>query len=211
MRKFVLAVGLVLMASGAQAATLDVVGGQLYGASDVLVDGSLYDVQFLDGACIDLYNWCDEASDFTFQTQASAILAAQALLDQVFIDGPEGNFGSIGNLTNGCGSTVIDERCNSITPWQAYQLQLMAPNEPITQVALIIGTQCLGSTDTSNIACYFVGSNPFIPPYIGDTTRLRNTTFAVWSISQVPEPNTALLLSLGLTGLSWKGRRSLRS
>jgi hypothetical protein len=27
----------------------------------------------------------------------------------------------------------------------------------------------------------------------------------------VPEPNTALLLSLGLTGLSWKGRRSLRS
>ncbi len=27
----------------------------------------------------------------------------------------------------------------------------------------------------------------------------------------IPEPSTALLLSLGLTGLSWKGRRSLRS
>ena len=83
MRKFVLAVGLVLMAGSAQAATLNVVGGQLMGASNVLVDGNLYDVQFLDGTCIDLYNGCDEASDFTFQTQASAVLASQALLDQL--------------------------------------------------------------------------------------------------------------------------------
>ena len=45
MRKLVLAVLLVLMASGAQAFMLDLVGGQLIGASDVLVDGSLYDVR----------------------------------------------------------------------------------------------------------------------------------------------------------------------
>ena len=56
MRKLVLAAVLVLMAGGAQAATLNVVGGQLMGASGVLVDGSLYDVQFLDGTCIDLYS-----------------------------------------------------------------------------------------------------------------------------------------------------------
>jgi hypothetical protein len=65
MRKFVLAVGLVLMASSAQATTLDVVGGILHGASGVLVDGNLYDVQFLDGSCISLYSGCDEDSDFT--------------------------------------------------------------------------------------------------------------------------------------------------
>jgi hypothetical protein len=49
MRKVVLAVVLVLMAGGAQAATLHVVGGQLMGASGVLVGSNLYDVQFLDG------------------------------------------------------------------------------------------------------------------------------------------------------------------
>ena len=87
MRKFVLAVVLVLVASSAQAATLNVVGGQLLGASDVLVDGSLYNVEFLDGTCIDLYNGCDDVSDFTFQTEAAALLAAQALLLQVFENG----------------------------------------------------------------------------------------------------------------------------
>jgi hypothetical protein len=94
MRKFALLVAFVLVASGAQAATLNVVDGQLMGASGVNVDGNLYDVQFLDGTCIGLYNGCDEISDFTFQTEASALLASQALLDQVFLDSPEGMFDS---------------------------------------------------------------------------------------------------------------------
>ena len=102
MRKFALLVGLVLMASGAQAATLNVVDGQLMGASDVLVDGNLYDVQFLDGTCIGLYNGCDEISDFTFQTLTSASLASQALLERVFLDGPAGTFDSSPSLTHGC-------------------------------------------------------------------------------------------------------------
>ena len=53
-------------------------------------DGNLYDVQFLDGSCISLFNGCDDVSDFTFQTQAAAILASQALLDQVLLDGGGG-------------------------------------------------------------------------------------------------------------------------
>ena len=105
MRKFVLAVGLVLMASSAQAATLNVVGGELLGASGVIVDGSLYDVEFADGTCIALYDGCDETSDFTFTDLASAVLASQALLDQVFLDGPSGNFDTQPALTTGCGTS----------------------------------------------------------------------------------------------------------
>ena len=92
MKMFILSAVLFFVAGAAQAATLNAVGGQLMGASNVLVDGNLYDVQFLGGTCIALYNGCDAVSDFTFQTSAAAGLASQALLDQVFIDGGGGSF-----------------------------------------------------------------------------------------------------------------------
>jgi hypothetical protein len=85
MRKFFLAIVLVLIAGGAQAATLNVVGGQLHGAFGVDVGGTLYNVEFLDGTCIALFNGCDAVSDFTFQSSALAASASQALLDQVFL------------------------------------------------------------------------------------------------------------------------------
>ena len=70
--------------------TLVVNGGQLDGATGVEVDGTLYDVLFMDGTCIALFNGCDAVSDFTFQTQAAALLAATALLNDVFVDGASG-------------------------------------------------------------------------------------------------------------------------
>jgi hypothetical protein len=83
-------------------ATPVVVGGELLGATDVNVGGTLYDVQFVDGTCVDLYHGCDEASDFTFATVEDALLAARALQDQVTLDGGAENFDTVPNLTNGC-------------------------------------------------------------------------------------------------------------
>ena len=60
-------------------------GGYLIGATGVEVSGTLYDVEFIDGSCIGLFSGCDEASDFAFTTQAAALVAAQVLLDTVFV------------------------------------------------------------------------------------------------------------------------------
>ena len=42
--------------------------GQLTEASNVVVNGSLFTVLFVDGSCTNLFNGCDSASDFVFQT-----------------------------------------------------------------------------------------------------------------------------------------------
>ena len=77
----------------ARAATLQVdSGGVLTGASGVEVNGAFYDVSFTSGTCIEAFDGCDNASKFDFTDEVSASAAAQALLDQVFIDGPAGDF-----------------------------------------------------------------------------------------------------------------------
>ena len=77
-----LAVALLTGPVAAHAVTLQINGiGILTGATDVDVDGTLYDVQFLDGSCISLFDGCDNATDdFAFTTNADALVAAQARL-----------------------------------------------------------------------------------------------------------------------------------
>ncbi len=96
---------------------LDVVGGQLLGARNVSILGSLYDVEFKDGTCADLFDGCDEASDFTFTTVNGAHGAALALLNLIFLDDPLlGLFDADPELTQGCENLGV---CVSIIPYAA--------------------------------------------------------------------------------------------
>ena len=177
-----------------QAASLNVVGGQLLGASDVIVDGSLYDVEFLGGTCIALFNGCDDLSDFMFQSQAAAISASQALLDQVFLDGASGNFDSLPQLSFGCSDPSV---CHVLTPYG-----FTATNPGIIETS---DSRNFASPSSDNDAIF---TKDVVVTF--DLTTSTNFTYAVWS-SPVPEPSTALLMGFGLTGLSWAGRRRNRS
>lgn len=168
-------------AFAAQAATLNVVGGKLVGASNVDVNGSFYDVSFVDGTCAALFSGCNEISDFTFQSYASALSAAAALLNLVFIDGVQGNFDSNPSLTAGCTNLIS---CAVFTPYSPAFTQSVfvsyADNAEDLLFADHVSSGDIFRTD--------------------DTTPSAHSVFAVWT--PVPEPTPPVLLGLGLSLLA---------
>lgn len=164
--------------------------GQLTGATGVDVGGTLYDVTFLGGSCNSLFNGCS-TSAFAFTDLASASVAAQALLDQVFLgvydDNPGLTFGCAGN---GGGN------CEVLIPY-APGVTAIAQNIPAELVNVD-----LGNDD-------YVGTDTFSPSFetAGSVTYARFTL----SAAAVPEPSTWAMMLVGFFGIGAALRRQRMS
>ena len=179
------------------AVTLNVVGGELLGATNVSVGGSLYDVSFVDGTCVDIFNGCDSSSDFTFNLQSQALAASQALLDQVFIDGVDGDFNSDATLTAGI------EYAFDPAGTEAW--------------AYIYTNYEVGGSILRGAYAYFDNfliydsTNIYQTTPTNDNSTIANQTWAVWSNasspSAVPVPAAVWLFGSGLIGLIGVARR----
>jgi hypothetical protein len=180
----------LFLACGAAHAAEPVVGnGLLVGAVGVAVQGVLYDVEFKDGSCISLFSGCDALSDLPFATGAQAITASQALLDQVFLDGPLGSFDSRPSLIRGCGDNTGQGFCGVLTPADIQVNNVLAQNATVEAGDLLRGAITLRGEDM---------------------TAYDTVVYAVWT-PQVPVPEPAALglfaAGLALLGGLWRRTR----
>jgi len=158
----------------------------LLGADNVEVNGLFYNVRFLDGSCISLFNGCNDSSDFFFGSELDPSAAARSLLDQVFISGTR--FDVKPELTNGCSGTYT---CVINSPWERTVLRRFNSISFVNNV----------SRDND-------GPKSLRVSISSDSSIIPNLTFAVWSKPvEASAPGTAMVLLMGIAGLIVSQRR----
>ena len=177
----------------ARAALIVDANGELLGADGVLVNGTAYDVRFVDGTCAEVFGVCDSAH-FTFTTVDAAIAATTALLNDVFVDGAAGQFNSKPELTAGCELSPVGS-CVAVTPYALLNLDVPS----------------VFAHNSADPAADQLGGNNFATS--DDFATSANEVWAVWTRSApspVPAPPSLWLAAaaLGLMGLARQRARA---
>jgi hypothetical protein len=133
------------------------------GATGVDVDGTLYDVAFVDGSCISVFTGCNSPSDFFFTNRFSAGDAAQALLDLFNAPGNE-QFTISPNLISGCAASAV---CSVLTPYDGF----IFFNEPNVSVATFENNDVSSGQFANNIPDGTYRETFLMRPLTPQTTR----------------------------------------
>lgn len=195
-RRFGLSVAIFGVTTAQATPILLVNDGILVGAKNVYIGDSLYDVKFSDGTCAGVFKGCDPSA-FTFHNAAEASLAADALLNQVFVDNTQGLFDSRSDISYNCGSNI---QCDSIVP---YSLDGASAFRAV--VARNMSQMIPSYQDSVLFSAYNT---------LYDTKRYYGgiglESFAVFTVAraEIPEPDTIGLLALAVGMLSVRRRRS---
>ena len=170
---------------------------QLVGANGVEVDGTIYNVRFIDGVGEKII----PESEFTFTTSLGAQHASQALEDQVYIDVTGlANWDTDPEMTNGIESTTSGKM---FTPYKSdngyWYGGVWNPPDQYIGYGFLNTIYGVGSANDR-----VAGASPY---FAADSTNDNALVYAIWT--SVPVPASFLLLISGLTALTAFRKRSI--
>lgn len=183
-----ISIGILALTASMQAsanAILLMTDGLLTGAKNVSVEGKLYDVSF-SRFCTLAEEGCTK---FAFTSRDSARAAAIALLEQVFVNGPLGEFDSKPQLTS---------HCNDFDSCRTYIPYFYRGAGNFTSVTAINGRYPDNYSD---------GVGLEIVSAYGPRNEGQVFNFATFKVSPVPEPTSIAMMALGLAVLAFSRRQ----
>ena len=167
-----------------------------YGASGIDVNGSLFDAEFIDGSCIDLFSGCDDDSDFA--------IAADHIFDAMT---------SLLGLINA--TPAIDDNPQVAGCFAAYNCGMISPymTSGVGSGVILLFNANVGSGIEDQLG--IIGLDRYV-----DTSLSPGRTWTRWSlhvnegdVAPVPLPVPILLLACAIACLfalsSFKNRPNL--